>query len=426
MKIAYIAPGFGGTFYCTNCNNIIELARAFRKEGHRVMVTSMYIPFRVDIPYQIESPVFFGAVSSYLKDKYPAFEHMPLWIEKLLDSKPMLKYAAKKSGTTDPKGLETLTLSMMKGEQGTQKDEIERLIKWINEKVQPDIIHLANGLLIGIGVELKKALNIPVFCTLEDETVWLDNMEEPYKSEGWKLIYEGSKTIDGFITPSQHYADIIKEKTGLSDGKVHVISNGIKIAKYKYHEPSFNPPIIGYLSRFTKCLGLDIIADAFVILKERYKMDRLKFRVSGGYTPEDKLYFNEVLKKMEKYKDFIEVDPYLYQNDINNFYKQITLLCVPTCFGEASGVFLMESIACGIPVIEPDMGVYPSIIRNTGSGITFKNNNPEEIAKAIYDLLTDPVKLKQMSRNGRDNIFKYDIENTVEKLLEVYQQQHKA
>ena len=57
------------------------------------------------------------------------------------------------AGSTSAKGLEEMTVSMLLGEEGQQKEELDHMVNWIAEHCQPDIIHISNALLLYLPVD---------------------------------------------------------------------------------------------------------------------------------------------------------------------------------------------------------------------------------------------------------------------------------
>lgn len=423
MKVVYIVPGFGGSFYCQNCISSLNLVNSLREQDHEAVLVPMYMPLRMDMPVEPDAPIFYGAINIYLEEKFPFLRHMPLWVENIFNSKILLNWVTKNSASTSPAGLEEMTISVMKGEDGIHKAELEHLVRWLKDSVCPDVIHLSNALLIGIAVRIKKELNIPVFCNLDDENFWLDNMREPYSSIGWDLIREGANTIDGFISASRFYSELVRKKIDIPAEKIHVIPKGVFLKKFVPGTPSFDPPVIGFLSRMAESRGLGILVDAFILLKEDGTHQDLKLRISGGMAPQDKKFIRMIKKKLKRkglYGD-VEIDPYLYQKDINKFYESLTVTSVPVPGGEAFGTFMLESMASGIPVVQPKAGGYPEIISNTGGGIVYEENTYENLAEVLSGLLNDPGKIIQMSHQGLDSIYKhYSAQKITGDLLKIY------
>jgi len=135
MKITYIVPGTGGQFYCENCNRDVALIDALRKLGHNVALVPMYLPVKIgNTEIESDAPIFYGAVNIYLEQTVPIFRHFPGWFSQLLDSPSLLKWASNMSGTTRARRLGEMTLSMLRGEEGNQFKELDRLITWLSRK----------------------------------------------------------------------------------------------------------------------------------------------------------------------------------------------------------------------------------------------------------------------------------------------------
>jgi len=78
MKIVHIVPGSGGTFYCQNCLRDNALVKALRAQGHDVVMVPLYLPMFADEPgISGEAPVFYGAISLYLRQRLPFCESLP-------------------------------------------------------------------------------------------------------------------------------------------------------------------------------------------------------------------------------------------------------------------------------------------------------------------------------------------------------------
>src|SRR5665648_241115 len=108
MKIVYLITGSGGSFYCGNCYRDMIYLRAIRKvPGLTATAIPLYLPpDETNEETGLDTNVFFGAISMYLREKVPFFRNMPAFLDKLFDSAPMLKMAANRAGTTRTAGLE--------------------------------------------------------------------------------------------------------------------------------------------------------------------------------------------------------------------------------------------------------------------------------------------------------------------------------
>jgi hypothetical protein len=196
--------------------------KAIRKvPGVSVQALPLYLPpDKATIAEGFDSTVFFGAISMYLREKVKLFRNMPSFLEKLADSTPLLRLAARQAGTTRTDGLEELTLNMIEGDNAFRKNEVDRLVKYILKEGKPDIIHLSNALILGLARQIKKRLDVKVVCSLLNEDDWIDEMAEPFQSRAWQMIAKESIYVDSFITPSIYSRDLFCRKTGLKGTNV--------------------------------------------------------------------------------------------------------------------------------------------------------------------------------------------------------------
>lgn len=423
MRIVYIVPGFGNTFYCQNCIQNLSTIKSMIAQGHDVTVAPMYIPFSENFPQHFKHQVFYGAINVYLTEYSRLFKKLPNWLSRLLNSTRLLRWIAHKSGTTDPKGLEQMTLSVMQGENGDQREELNALIAWLKDTIKPDVVHLSNALLIGIGAGIKQALNIPVMCTVQDENQWIDRMESSYAQQAWQTITDLSGSINAFIAPTDYYASYLQKRANLSPEHFEIIPSGIDTANYQVHTPAFDPPIIGYLSRISDGLGISTLLQAFEALKQKPGFSNLKLKISGGISAEDKKNYHQLKARIDRkpYAHDVLWVPDLYKEDINAFFDGLSLLCVPSPEPEALGLFLFESMAAGIPVVQPAIGGYAEVIKITGGGIAFEPNTWQKLTETLEQLLLNPEKLTTLGAQGRLAMEQCcTLDNMVSGLMNVY------
>jgi len=425
MKIINIVPGFGGTFYCGNCLRDREFSYALKESGHEAVSLPIYLPLTIENGViKSDKPIFFSAVEIYIKQKVPFLRNMPKWLEKLLNAPFILKFAAKKAGSTRADGLEEMTISMLNGNEGYQKEELQFLIDFLRDHEKPDVIHLSNALLMGVAKEIKKQLHIPVVCSLQDEDVWVDAMKPSYQQHLWDLLSEKGNDIDAFVAVSHYFAEFMKEKMRIPDEKMHVVHIGIDPSKYNYHQPNINIPTIGYLSRIYKENGFGVLVDAFIHLKTTTKYTNAKLNITGGLTGDDKRFVTKQIKKLKKanvFHDVAFIDDFRVEA-LNDFFKNLSLLSVPVLKGEAFGPYLLESLACGIPIVQPALGAFPEIIATTKGGFIYDPNTPEALAEKWVDVFNDQEALLKASKNGHDAILNtFNTKILTKRMITVYE-----
>jgi glycosyltransferase involved in cell wall biosynthesis len=424
MKIVYVTPGAGGTFYCQNCFQDDELLKSLLALGHDVRKLPMYLPANVGMNAKIaDTPVFYGAINVYLKEKLPFYRNAPLWLERIFDSYPLLNMAAKKSSSTRATGLEEMTISMLQGEKGRQASELGRLIEYLQTEVHPDIVHLSNALLLGLAHRLKSDLGIRVICSLQDENEWIDHMSDHYQKKIWNLMGEKAIDVDLFVTASEYYKNKSQKQLKIPAERIKAIYGGIDLNGYEISLLPSNPPVIGYLSRMSEYFGLGLLVEAFIQVKESSPFKDLKLYMTGGYSSEDKRFVNELSRKISKhgFGNDIRIFKSFSKETRIEFLKSLTLLSVPVPTGEAFGSYLVEALAAGVPVVQPNVGCYPEFVNVTNGGVIYKPNTSDELANAIVSLLADPEKVKKLGEQGRKVVQKkFSMEQMAKNLVEIY------
>ncbi len=424
MKIVYVTPGVGGKFYCQNCFQDDELLKSLVPLGHDVRKVPMYLPAHVGRDVKIaDTPVFYGAINVYLKEKFPFYRNAPLWVERIFDSSPLLNIAAKKSGSTRAEGLEEMTISMLQGEKGRQASELDRLIEYLQSEVQPDVVHLSNALLLGLAHRLKNDLGAKVICSLQDENEWIDHMNDDYQKKIWSLMGQKAIDVDLFVTASEYYKNKSQKQLKVHADRIKAVNGGIDLNGYERSLLPFDPPVIGYLSRMSEYFGLGLLVDAFIHVKENSSFKDLKLYLTGGYSNVDKRFVNELLKKISKkgFGNDIRIFKSFSKENRIEFLKSLTLLSVPVPTGEAFGAYLVEALAAGVPVVQPDVGSYPEFVNMTNGGIIYKPNTSDELANAIISLLADPEKIKKLSEQGRRVVMdRFSMDQMAKNIAEIY------
>ena len=69
-----------------------------------------------------------------------------------------------------------MTVSMLRGEAGHQRKEVEKLVHWLLADVKPEIVHLSNSMQIGMARMIRERGGPPVVCQLSGEDLFLEKL----------------------------------------------------------------------------------------------------------------------------------------------------------------------------------------------------------------------------------------------------------
>ena len=312
MNIVQLTPGSGEGFYCENCLRDKEIVRALRALGHQVLLVPLYLPVAMEERYGPAGPIFFGGLNVYLQQKSALFRRTPRWIDRLLDAPGLLRRLGRLAGMTRPGDLGEATLSMLDGESGRQRKELDRLAAWLAEGPAPDVICLSNALLVGGVRRMKEALGrakaggrsppdgagVKVACLLQDEDEFVDALPPAYRDAAWEKMARRAGDVDVFVAVSRHFADAMRQRLRLPAEKVRVVYPGVAAEDYSSAAAPPQPPVVGFLSRMCRDKGLDLLVEAFLILKADERLKGLRLRAAGGQTRADDEYLAGIGRRL--------------------------------------------------------------------------------------------------------------------------------
>jgi len=411
--------------YCGSCLRDNALAAELLSRGHDVTLLPVYTPTLTDEPNVSQKKVFLGGISVYLEQYFPLFRNSPRWLDRLWDSKAMLNVASRRSISTSPKMLGEMTVSMLKGEDGFQHKEIDKLTDWARHESPPDVVSLPYSLLIGLAKPIKEALNRPVCCTLQGEDLFLDGLHEPYRSEALEIIRANIRHVDVFIAVSEYYAEFMPGYLGIPQEKIRVVPLGINLKGYEARARESDQPFtVGFFARLAPEKGLHVLAEAYIKLRKDGRIPQARLEAAGYLAPEHKGYLNDISQRI---KDGGLAAEFEYRGVLDReqkiaFLRKLDLLSVPATYDEPKGMFLLEAMACGVPVVQPRRGAFTEIVEKTGGGLLVEPDSPESLARGIFEIYREPALGEKLGLSGFENVREhYSVGRMADRALEVYE-----
>ncbi|HYO90616.1 MAG TPA: glycosyltransferase family 4 protein, partial [Pyrinomonadaceae bacterium] len=310
-------------------------------------------------------------------------------------------------------------------EDGNQRKELLKMLDWLRGEPTPDVISLPYTLLIGLAKPLREALGRPVYCTLQGEDLFLDGLQEPYRSESLALIRANVKHVDAFIAVSEYYARFMPNYLGIPEDKMHVVPLGINLNGYEARPPGRREPFtIGYFARVAPEKGLHVLAEAYRRLRrEREDFPAARLEVAGYLGAEHKNYLDGITRQMKEcgldgefhYRGVLD------RQEKIEFLRTLDVLSVPATYNEPKGIFLLEAMACGVPVVQPRRGAFTEIVEKTQGGILVEPDDPDSLAEGIFELYQNPQLAETLGGNGFRGVCEhYSVARMAERALEVY------
>jgi glycosyltransferase involved in cell wall biosynthesis len=436
VRIAYVSAG-AANMYCGSCLHDNSLVAALQRLGHDAMLVPAYTPLRTDEPGVGIDRVFFGALNVYLKQVVPPLRRGSALLERLLDRPGLLALAARLGSSTDPGRLGELTLSILRGEQGHQAGELDKLAGWLRDDFRPEIVHLTNSLFAGFARRLQADLGVPVVCSLQGEELFVDGLPEPSRGRVRAALAERAREVDLFVAPSRAYADFMASYLRIERARVAVVPLGIHLSGHgaghaaagardgsdgsddpaaggggraddsgRATRPAGEPRaplVIGYLARIAPEKGLHVLAAAFRQVASALGKGSVRLHVAGYLPARHRRYLRGVERQLAGWG---LAGDYRYFGEVTreakiDFLAGLDVLSVPTTYAEPKGLYVLEALANGVPVVEPRHGSFPELLEATGGGVLVTPGDPSELAAALTALLRDPARRERLGRAGR-------------------------
>jgi glycosyltransferase involved in cell wall biosynthesis len=418
MRIAYVSAG-AADMYCGSCLHDNTLVAALQRLGHDAVLVPTYTPLRTDEPGVAIERVFFGALNVYLKQIAPPLRRGWPRVERLLDRPRLLALVARLGSATDPGRLGELTLSVLRGEQGNQAGELEKLIGWLRDSFRPEVVHLTNSMFAGFARRLKAELGVPVVCSVQGEELFLDGLAEPSRGAVRAALAERAQDVDLFVAPSRFYADLMASYLQVERGRLRVVPLGLRLIGHGAagaggHGPgrevvrgAGEPWVVGYLGRIAPEKGLDLVAAAFRRLADALGgAGRVRLHVAGYLPPLHRGYLRGVERQIRSWG---LAGDYRYAGEVTReekiaFLAGLDVLAVGTVYPEPKGLYVLEALANGVPVVAPRHGTFPELLAETGGGVLVAPRDPAALAAALAELLRDPGRRERLGRAGREAV----------------------
>ena len=95
---------------------------------------------------------------------------------------------------------------------------------------------------------------------------------------------------------------------------------------------------------------------------------------------------------------------------------------MPTDYEEPKGLFVLEAMAAGVPVVQPRKGAFPELVETTGGGELVRAGDAEHLAATLDGLLRDADARKALGARAAEGVREhYSVENMAESCLRVFE-----
>jgi len=337
---------------------------------------------------------------------------MPEALHRWLENPRILNWVTGRGVSIDATQLGDLTLSVALGEDGNQSREVEELVTWLRDEYKPEIVHITNSMFLGLAEPLKRELDVPVLCSLQGEDIFLDGLAEPFKTQVHEQLQAHARHVDGLVSTCDYYSGFMAEYLAVPADRVHVVRLGIKLdghgdiergAGRRPEGAGKDAFVVGYLARVAPEKGLHVLVEAFRLLAERAGKDNVFLYAAGYLGKGDEPYMAKVKSRIAELglADRFDYAGELTRDEKIAFLSGLDVLSVPTTYRDPKGLFVLEAMANGVPVVQPAHGAFPELVEATGGGLLAEPDSPGSLAEKLETLMSDPELRARLGDAGK-------------------------
>lgn len=267
------------------------------------------------------------------------------------------------------------------------------------------------------GYLLALFKQIPFVCYLQ--------IPPPVNREEFNLQRRiGMKGVNKFIAVSQKTKNEWLQELGLTEDKIDLVYNGTNLEKFTPAENlaqlrnSWNIPedakVISYVGRLDKDKGLELLIEAFSLFLKTGKKAKLfiagkpllHFSADGKECPLAGEEYKQSLRQIaidlgiENSVEFLG-----HLSNPTSVYQVSDLTVVPSLWSEPFGRVVIESMACGTPVVGSRIGGIPEILIGEFEAGLFEPGNKQDLA----DTLTKMIDWREINPQLAANLREYTL-----------------
>lgn len=324
------------------------------------------------------------------------------------------------------------------------KPNKDKMLEAINY-VRPNIIHIfgfedkLSPSIIDIAISRKipivySAHNLKPFCPADrmvykgkkcDECKYgsyieclrrrcIENSEEKSRFASLKgMTYRLKKVYEkmDYITVTSEFMKNMFIESGINNKNIEVIPNFVDVDKYEELEPRIGKYAL-YIGDLVEEKGVMDLVKAFSGIEE----GKLYIAGNGPLKPKIKNYI--VRKQLQ---DKIKIVGNLDEEVLIKLLKDCRFLVYPTLKYESCPSEIAEALVMGKPIIAPEVGGIPELIRNGKNGLLYEYNDIIGLTDAMINLFEDVELVKVLGRNSKE-IAKEAFSKSIyyKKLLGIY------
>ncbi|GAA3924346.1 hypothetical protein Aau02nite_21860 [Amorphoplanes auranticolor] len=195
----------------------------------------------------------------------------------------------------------------------------------------------------------------------------------------------------------------VRDALGRWADKLHVVPNAVPaVAAAPPEAIGDGLAFVASLQRTHSWKGLDLLLDALERYRRRYGGSAPRLTVVGD--GDDRPRYERRVKELGL-TAAVTFTGRLPPADRDRVLRGVrALVACPSTANDAFPTVLLEAWAQGVPVVATAIGALPSLVAEGRTGALAQAGDPDDLARVLHEVLTDPELARTLGENGRQRV----------------------
>jgi glycogen(starch) synthase len=297
----------------------------------------------------------------------------------------------------------------------------------LGDRFEFDLVHGHDWLVAGACDHLARRFGTPLVTTIHAtehgrHQGWVDNHPQSHIHGVERWI---SNRSDRVIACSHFMREQIADIFAVGEERITVIPNGIdpddmpvedrdELTRLRSEFAAPDQSLVLLIGRLVYEKGFQLALEAMPRVIEA--VPNTRFLVAGSGTHEAELHRQAEELGLMEHGTFLG---WIGDDVLHSLYRIAELTVVPSIY-EPFGLVALEAMASECPCIAADTGGLREVVPVDGAGLRFRASDPEHLAEAAIQVLSDRNLSRRMVEEGLDHIQLFDWSDVARQTLGLY------
>jgi glycosyltransferase involved in cell wall biosynthesis len=253
---------------------------------------------------------------------------------------------------------------------------------------------------------------------IRDESTFIDKIR-------FYFLKRGLKKADWFVVDAAFTKKELIRLLGISPEKIFIVPLGVDLKRFKRkklgerklkkYRGGSSGPVILYVGSELRRMNFATLLKAFALVKREYPQATL-IKIGEAKSKQGRINSLNLIKKL-KLNDAIQFKDYVSEEDLVYYYNAADVFVYPISY-TGYGLPILESLACGCPVVTTSASTIPEVVGD--AGLLFDPYDVKKLKENIFSILGDKKLRNHLQKKGYSHVKKLTWDACSENTLSLY------